>query len=333
MTGEGEDDRARVVSGGKSLDGTGIAEMREVIGKALPGYLHDQYRHYPSRKENGWVAHALARLDLSLADPENLLFHEAGNLLACRISRWDAEHFGFGMAMVSLPLTQEGGRQTVDKLLGECLAALRKRGVRFISARIAGDDATAIHAFEQRGFRYLETVIWPVLPLEGKETIRPPDVRPMVEGDLERVLDIAGNHQFKRSHHHVDSRFDPRKVDEMHAKWARTSWHNREPVAIIESEGKIAGYFAFKIDKNLSEALGLRYARMRSLTLDPAFRGRGMGKRLFGGTIAMMREMGAEVVDSGYASKNHQSARLHVQHAFESVYEEVTLHMWLEGAR
>lgn len=331
MTGEGS--RARVFSDGKPLDDASIAKLRTSIGNALQGYVHDQYALYPSRKTDGWISYALTRLDQSLANQEYLLFHRAGNVLACRISRWDAEHFGFGMAMVSLILTQKGGGPTVGELLAECLSALRAKGIRFVSARIAGDDAEAIHAFERQGFRYYETIIWPVLPLEGKELSSLGGVRPMAEGDLERVLEIAGKHQFKRSHYHTDEGFDPKRVDEMHAKWARTSWQNKEPVAIIESDGNVVGYFAFKIDKVLSDALGYQYARMRSLTLDPSFRGKGLGKRLFGGAIAMMREMGAEVVDSGYASKNHRSARLHVQHGFESVFEEITLHLWLEAPK
>jgi hypothetical protein len=39
--------------------------------------------------------------------------------------------------------------------------------------------------------------------------------------------------------------------------------------------------------------------------------------------------MGGEYVDSGYATKNHASAKLHTENGFYSTYEEVTLHKWL----
>ncbi len=320
----------RIFSAGKALDAANIGEMKKTVEKAFPGYRHDQYRHYPSKKKNGWIANALAWLDQTMADPEYLFFYEAPSLLACRVSRWDEEHFGFKMAMISLIITKDTDGSTEGKLLDECTSLLRKRGVKFVSARIAGDEVATIHAFEERGFRYYETIIWPVLSLEGKERHPDPDVRPMTDVDLERVLEISGNHQFKRSHYHLDGGFNSKKVDGMHAKWASTSWLNREPSAVIKIDGKVAGYFAFKMDKKLSEALGLSYARIRSYALDPAYRGKGIGKRLFGGTIAMMAEMGTEVIDSGYASKNHKSARLHMQHGFESVHEEITLHLWLE---
>jgi N-acetylglutamate synthase-like GNAT family acetyltransferase len=119
------------------------------------------------------------------------------------------------------------------------------------------------------------------------------------------------------------------KVDQLYVKWIETSWKNREAITIIEHAGKVAGYFNFKMDQTLSTALGCSYGRLRSLALDGAVRGQGLGRKLFLGTIATIKEMGGRYVDSGYASKNHRSAHLHVISRFNSVYEEVTLHLWL----
>lgn len=305
--------------------------MRELFSAEILNYSHDQYILYPSAVKYGWAQFARTRLEHSVQDPEYLFFYTDNPFyaLSARISRWDEEHFGFRMAFISLILTRESDLDAVGKLLDACLKELHREGVKFVSARISGDDLDSIHAFERRGFAYYETIIWPVLHLDGKEIKSAPQIRLMTEDDLPSVLEIAGKHQFKRSHYHSDNGFDPNRVDEMHAKWAMTSWKNGEPSAIIEHDGKVAGYFAFRIDGNLSAALGYRYARMRSLTLDSQFRGKGLGKTLFAGTLSLMAGMGADIVDSGYSSKNHRSARLHVQYGFEPVFEEVTLHKWL----
>jgi len=71
---------------------------------------------------------------------------------------------------------------------------------------------------------------------------------------------------------------------------------------------------------------------MRSLGLSSQSRGKGLGIRIFKGAIAYLKSRGASVIDSGYASKNHVSARLHVQTGFYSAYEEITLHRWLKRA-
>jgi L-amino acid N-acyltransferase YncA len=115
----------------------------------------------------------------------------------------------------------------------------------------------------------------------------------------------------------------------MYAKWVQTAWKNQDFIGIVEDDGRVAGYFVCKMDQDLSDALGFKYGRMRSLALDGKIRGKGLGIALFEGVMILMKELGAEYIDSGYASKNHVSARLHVKTSFYSVYEEVTFHQWL----
>ena len=151
----------------------------------------------------------------------------------------------------------------------------------------------------------------------------------MREPDLPEVLRMAATNQYQRGHFHCDEKFDRAKVDALYAKWVLTTWTKKEPVAVIEHAGKVCGYFVFGIDESLSSAMGYKYGRLRSLTLDAATRGLALGRKLFAGTLALIAEAGGQYIDSGYATKNHGSARLHVQTNFYSAYEEVTLHKWL----
>jgi len=63
---------------------------------------------------------------------------------------------------------------------------------------------------------------------------------------------------------------------------------------------------------------------MRSLALNLNVRRKGLGKSVFKGSISIMREMGAEYIDSGYLTKNHLSSKLHVRTKFNTVYNEIT---------
>jgi ribosomal protein S18 acetylase RimI-like enzyme len=329
----GEEGRACVSCGGKNLDAHQIVDMLRMVERALPDYPFDQFKNYPSKDAKAWEHYFMFRLSEALKDKEWMFFFGKStnrpNLIGCRIPKWDEDHFGIRMASIQVFIGQDGSE--LRKLLEECLKYLREKRVVFVSARINGDNMDAIHEFQAYGFRYYENIIWPVQ--KCNDISRSENVRLMAASDLDRVVQIAQTSSFQRSHFHCDDRFPKEKVDSMPAKWIKTSWEKKDPVAVIKSDGKVVGYFAFAIDKSLSEVMGYRYARMRHLALGPEFRGQGLGKALFGGTIALMKDMGADYVDSGYASKNHMSARLHVQHAFESVYEEVTLHLWLEDAR
>jgi ribosomal protein S18 acetylase RimI-like enzyme len=311
------------------------ADLRDRIVPFIAAYEFDHYRRYPAIKETAWQALLLETLSRRCSEPESLVIVEADAgppfVLAAKLPSWDKEHFGFGMASVELAFCPRGimQKEVVGRLLSTCLDTLRARNVRFVSARISGDMIPAIHVLEGAGFEYYETIVWPVTQV--REAPRPSvlGVRLMREADLADALRIAATSQYQGGHFHSDERFNRRKVDELYAKWLRTSWAKKEFVAVVEHAGRVCGYFIFLIDEELSRSLGFRYGRLRSLALEASVRGLGLGRKLFTGTLALIKEMGGKYVDSGYATKNHASAKLHTENGFYSTYEEVTLHKWL----
>ncbi|MCK4763600.1 MAG: GNAT family N-acetyltransferase [Candidatus Aminicenantes bacterium] len=339
-----------------SFPGTAVSgpvekqEMLTVVEREASVYPYDQYRHYPTIENNRWENYLLKRLKTLLSNEEWLFFfddREGGPyLLSCRISKWDEEHFGFKMAFINVLFTGHSAavQEVLGGLLAQITAFLRSIGVKFISCRLNGDNPPAIHAFEAQGFRYYENIIWVVMDCKNLPSSseihrsgtdgtvdNPADlqVRLMKETDLREVLQIAGKSSYRRGHYNCDVRFDRDKVHSMHVKWIQTAWQNKKPISVLEKDNKIYGYFVFNLDEDLSAALGYRYGRMRNLGLDPGARRKGLGSRLFLGTAALMKDMGALYIDSGYSVKNHISAKLHAKHLFFPVYEEVTLHYWL----
>lgn len=306
-------------------------DLVRVIGTTLPSYPYDHFRNYPATSPNAWQVLIFQRLE----SPEMIVFSDVVDdfpiLLGVKVTQWDREHFGFGVAAIEVVHSHETppSNSRMAELLTQCLGNLRDLNVRFVSARMNGDMLATLHLFESRGFRYIENIIWPVARCTEASGSSDPGVRLMREDDLPDVQRIASNSQYQRGHFHSDTRFDRKKVDQLYAKWIETSWNNKEPIAIIEHEGKVAGYFNFKMDGELSEVLGYSYGRLRSLALDGALRGKGLGQNLFQGTMSLIANMGGEYIDSGYATKNHASAKLHTLGGFYSAYEEVTLHLWL----
>lgn len=307
----------------------------DVISNTVSSYKYDQYRSYPAGKKDAWERYFLIRLSQLLENDEWMFScrtpHNIPYLLGSRLSKWDHDHFGIEMANISVLLSgdSEESEEILSVMLDECLEKLRNNRIKFVSTRINSDNIPALHAFESRGFKYYETIIWLVSSCKNVESRGEHNVRLMTENDLERVLHIASANTFQRSHYHCDNRFDTQKVNLMHEKWLETAWNNQDPIAVIESAGQIRGFFAFTFDRELSEATGYSYARMRNLALDKKMRGKNLGEKLFTGTITLMKDMGAEYIDSGYSSKNHVSAKLHARHSFSSVYDEVTFHLWL----
>ena len=306
----------------------------DAIRNFLPYYHYDQYRFYPSKKNNGWQEYFLSRLHPLLENDEWLFFykesHNTPYLLGCKISKWDYDTFGFKMAFIHVLISGKTSEseKIISSLLKNCLKKLHSANVKFISARINGDNLSAIHAFESFGFKYYENNIWPVACCENIDCIEVPDVRLMTESELISVMSIASKNTFQRGHYYCDNKFDTQKVNSMYRKWAQSAWKNNNLIAVIEVGDQIGGFFIYNFDNLLSEKTGYKYGRMKNLVIDSNFRGRGLGEKLWIGTISLMKKAGSVYIDSGYSSKNLISSKLHVKYLFYPVYEEVAFHLW-----
>lgn len=310
-------------------------DFLDAMKRTIPLYKYDQFEHYPAKEKDAWKRYFLLRLQNFLHDDQCSIFYKLHDtipyLIGCSVSKWDEDHFGFKMAAIKLIFYLEdvSDLAIVESMLDKCIKVLAKKGVKVISARISGDMIPVIHLLEAKGFRYYENQIWPIVYCEGISSSYNKNVRHMHEHEIDRVLHVAQNYQYRHGHYDIDTKFDKNAVKLMFRKWVESAWLRKDPIIVIEHEGVIAGCFAYKTDNELSNALGYKYARMSFLALDSNLRGQGLGLDLFQGSMAIMKNMGAEYIDSSYAIRNHISAALHAKSSFYSVYQEATFHLWL----
>jgi L-amino acid N-acyltransferase YncA len=297
---------------------------------------YDQYSFYRYKNDyypNSYLFYRIKKL-IQATTGEWTFFYEITDygtyLIGVRESKWDEEHFGFKMATIKILSVPDSVSELsiIKKLLVKSIDYLKKRKVRFVITRVNGDYIAALHSLEEIGFRYYDDVIYPIastdhIPINTEVHLMKPQ-------DIAEVKRIAENFQYQRGHYYCDERFEKKIIDSMYAKWIETSVKNNEPIAVIERNNRIAGFFVFKIDEELLQHTGYKYGSLRLLTLDPNYRGSGVGSELFRGTLSLIKNMGADYIESGYSSKNHISARLHTRASFLSVYEEVTFHLWMD---
>jgi L-amino acid N-acyltransferase YncA len=305
------------------------------LRKTISGFSFDQYRMYRAIHGAAWMDFLFRRIEaLAESDDGEVFFKIIDGsiyLVGCRIPRWDEEHFGFGMAKIDWIISPGGDSdgEVIGGLLDQCLCSLRERGVRFASSHISSSDLPNLHLLEDRGFRYNQTTAYALAESMNCQAVQDASVRLWNAEDLPAVTDIARRSQFREGHFYNDTRFERGTVDLMYEKWIQTSWRNQEPVAVIETEGKVSGYFAFVMDESLSSSLGRRYGRMTSLAIDASIHGAGLGSRLFGSVIAIIKGLGGELIASEYSTKNFASANLHARNRFSTVHEKILSHLWL----
>ena len=298
--------------------------------------LFNQFEKYPSINNNGWIDFTLQKLNNNDKNIKfiNVDFNSSIVIVEIQNSEWDYEHFGFRIAKINNPIIINNcNKQAADKSVKKALEICKKIGIKLVISRVNGDNLTFVHTLENSGFKYYETIIWPVAELKNIlcDNNIENDVtyfNPLVD-DIESVKLIAKNYQYQRSHFHCDCKIDNKLVDSLYEKWVQSAFDSGKKIAIIKRSNKIEGYFICDVDEKLSNALGSKYGRLQSLALNKTVRGQGIGKRLFEGTLRLLKNDSCTYVDSGYATKNHLSAKFHVDYGFHSVYEEVTMHYWL----
>jgi GNAT superfamily N-acetyltransferase len=320
------------------------AELEALMPAVLAGlsdYPYDKFRWYPARGERDgrapWESYLLARLQRIADDPDWTLCGSDGGaagplLIGARTADWDRDQFGITVSSLTVLYCPDQAGCADDRmraLLDACLAELKAAGVRFVSARVNGDQLDVVHALEDAGFRYYETLLWPVMATAGFSVAADPRVRLLADGEVDRAAQIAAEHGYPRTHFLCDAGFSRPRVMGTYAKWITTAWEAGDPITVIEVDGEVAGVFALRFERDLAQHLGWTYGRTRFVAVDPAYRGRGLGRALFYGSVDVMKRMGAEYLDSGYSTRNHVSARIHADAGFRPVYEESTFHLWL----
>lgn len=310
-----------------------LPELLAIADRFLAHDRFDPFLAYPALPGEPplWQTYWRTRLARLAADPQVRFLASDAVILAVRDSEWDRSHFGIGMATLHVLLAAEV--PDLDLQLAELLRAhrelLRSREVRFVSTRVHGDHLRVLHALEDHGYRYVDNVIWPVATTAHLPKVPDPRLRRMTEADLPRVVDLAQKWAYPRGHLYCNRGFAEHQVDAMYGKWLRTAWASQAPLAVIEHDGRVEGFFQFSVDPADQQPLGHRYGHVRLFVLSGEVRGRGMGQALVEGTMVLMAQMGATHIDSGYSTKNHVSARLHGRNRFASTHEEVTLHLAL----
>lgn len=305
--------------------------------EVVKNYEYDKFRFFPSKHLNGWGKYFEYHLLNNLNDPEIFTFYLEKNdvpfLIGYKVSKWDEDVFGFRIANSNLSFLPEidNSRDIIFNLFSHSKNILSKNFVKFINLRLHGDNLNALHAAEDIGFRYYENIIWPYtecrhLPVEEKNV----NLRLMRDNELERLLFIASNFQYKRSHYYCDRKFNPNTINNLHVKWLNSYREQKNPIVIVEIDDELAGYIVLRgIDEKIQHFFGYKVGQLSSMAIDPKYRGKGLGKHLIRGGINILTDMGAEFVDTGLATKNiYSSSSIRIAD-FKNYYEEVTFHLWI----
>lgn len=206
----------------------------------------------------------------------------------------------------------------------------KKNNIRFLTSRINVNDLSAIHCLEDNDFRFIETILWPIIDYRKnyKKIAINHKIRYATKKDLKKLIFLARNYYYQYGRFPADSHFSAEDVANMREKWIRNSMKSNHKIVVVESNDEVAGYFIYFINEEIKKYFGLKLGHLRSAILSSEYRGHGLGLSLFQGTLNMLKKE-VDIVDSGFITRNYPSMNLHWKVGLNKVvYSCATFHKW-----
>ena len=201
-------------------------------------------------------------------------------------------------------------------------------GSRLVSCRLEHDKLRESMLLEDIGFRFIEMLYLPELDLlEGSAASTGNDgleVSPAADGDLERVLEIAGS-AFRNERFHVDPRLPPARGDQRYKNWARSSLsHPSQRLFVVRDGPALVAFFVTEQRPD-----GTCYWHLNAVANE--MQGRGYGRRCWLAMIRHAATNGAQRVRTSIVARNHRVLNLYARLGFRFPPPLMTFH-WVRSA-
>ena len=244
-------------------------------------------------------------------------------ILSAQLVTWDSEVFNFAVAQIrQLKIS----RQTEAELLYPPFVEWRDDcSVILVSCRLPQESLNESMFLEQKGFRFIEMVLHPIL--EGLGHISFPDDTLTIEEadkkDISRIKNIAEN-AFNSERYHADPRVSSKYGDLRYGRWVENSYINQQQKLLkIEDNGSLVGFFIIEIIDEVS-------AYWHLTAIAPAYRGQGYGKRAWMAMLKYHVEEGINSISTTISARNTPVLNLYSQLRFRFLPPEMTFH-WIRS--
>lgn len=225
-------------------------------------------------RERARVAQVLAAGGYALAGEQGLAL--------VRPLPWDSAHFGLPCAdLCRLYLAPESSLAEARALVAPALDEARRRGIRFLSARLLASQTAALACLLESSlpFRLVDTSLelGARLPLEASAPDAP--VRDAREADLSRALEAVAS--FVANRFHRDERIPHERAAAVYRSWLEAALRGEHgKLLVCEHEGEVAGCATWAP----ADAWGVGLLGL--VAVHPAHRGRNLLAALVAGCAA-----------------------------------------------
>jgi ribosomal protein S18 acetylase RimI-like enzyme len=250
---------------------------------------------------------------------------------------WDSQQLGVGAGRLDY-LIASGDYQNQyaikEVLLRAVLKICADQGIQHFTARVHASDLSTIHLLEQYGFITVDGILTFFLDITDAHWPSPPaglEIRLARPEDIEQIKAIARS-SYVYDRFHSDPCIPKAVADELHAVWLENSCLGKaaDAVVVAAENGRILGYVTCKIDRQVTEYLGLTIGTIVLVATAADAQGRGVAKAITYGALDWFRDQGVDIVEVGTQLRNIPASRLYESCGFRLVTSSLSLRKWIK---
>lgn len=288
------------------------------LGKTTPELFREYLR--PSDEARRSLLSSRFEKLIARTDATALLCKRSGDYLAVigfEHQDWDSQHFGVKCGKLSpyciSPDLSCAEQQEIHRLmLGYGIEWARRHKIKVLQRRLLSCRLHEVNVLEELGFHLVDNVVTLAAPIKdvlsvaqergGKLEFRSP-----IKSDLDTLISMTRG-AFPYSRFVNEKAFPAGLGDDLYLKWLtglfgditeKTANESADQGMILVSvEDQIAGYIAYKVDRELARAVGQCIATIELIVVDPAFQGMGIGKNLLWEATRVLSETGTDLLES-----------------------------------
>jgi GNAT superfamily N-acetyltransferase len=248
---------------------------------------------------------------------------------------WDSVHFGFKCYSIKQFLVNQNTSQDIqikciEAILREFITYATNEKIRFVSISIDSISPVLSKALQSFKFNYILTwldgfIETPIKLNEQVSDLINLKIDYLEKPELDYFKRLASENYFKGGRFYYDYLFDVEKVNQMYSSLVENSFSEDNLLFVIRENDMPVGLFICKSFVKYFSKISV--APLRYLLIDPKYRGKGYGKRLF---IMTMRKIGNQVdlITTGFEIHNYISLNLHKDLGFNFNFSHNVFHFW-----
>lgn len=295
------------------------------------------YSTWPGHTKENYLQFFRNQLDLDNNSETEVFNYSTDTHYYCFIQvenqEWDSSHFGFKCARIKHIylnefLSIEEINELCEKVISDLLKYLKFKNYKFVFVDINSNSPILNYFIQRIGFKFIVNWIDGYLPsnqIQGKIIEKNVLIN---SNEVDDIASISMNHYYKGGRFYSDRNFNPFFVDKMYHDIVINSYNNNDIIVVERDKIKPIGAFISKPIKIYREFNNLRVAHLRFLVMDPNYRGRDIGYKLFSKMLELLSTQ-CDLIVTGLETNNHISLNLHNKFGFKFNYTHNAYHLWI----